>query len=216
MAGFKYAKGPKDVWRFPIASATTIVEGSAVTLTTGVGVVNYDASDFDDPILGFAAEASANGETEIAVYCNPETIFKLETRKVYTATGGSTTTFVDDSLVPATNNLWKGGYLEVVTCAADSSQIGKMIPITASTGAGGTITFATQPAAFAAGDTAILHIGKLGIGEFGWDLVAADDDIDYDTSVGTGLVLVDADPANKITYWKIRQHLLAGHALAIG
>ena len=216
MAGFKYAKGPKDVWRFPIASATTIVEGSAVTLTTGVGVVNYDASDFDDPILGFAAEASANGETEIAVYCNPETIFKLETRKVYTATGGSTTTFVDDSLVPTTNDMWIGGYLEVVTCAADASQVGKMIPITDSTGGGGTLTFATQPAAFAAGDTAILHMGKLGIGEFGWDLVAADDDIDYDTSVGTGLVLVDADPANKITYWKIRQHLLAGHALAIG
>ena len=216
MAGFKYAKGPKDVWRFPIASATTIVEGSAVTFTTGVGVVNYDASDWDDPILGFAAEASANGETEIAVYCNPETIFKLETRKVYTATGGSTTTFVDSSLVPTTDNMWIGGYLEVVTCAADASQVGKMIPITDSTGGDGTLTFATQPAAFAAGDTAILHMGKLGIGEFGWDLVAADDDIDYDTAGGTGLVLVDADPANKITYWKIRQHLLAGHALAIG
>ena len=215
MAGFKYAKGPKDVMRFPIASATTIVEGSAVTLTTGVGVVNYDASDFDDPIIGFSAEASTNGETEIAVYCNPNTIFRLETRKAYTATGGSTTTFVDSSLVPTTNDLWKGGYLEVVTCAADSSQIGKMIPITASTGASGTITFATQPAAFAAGDTAILHIGKLAIGEYGWDLVAADDDVDYDSDTGTGLILVDADPERKVTYWKIRQHKFAPYTLVI-
>jgi len=93
--------------------------------------------------------------------------------------------------------------------------VGKMIPITDSTGTGGTITFDTQPAAFASNDTAKLHMGPLGVGEFGWDLVADDDDIDYNTSVGTGIVLVGADPEHKLTLWRIRQHKYAGHALTV-
>lgn len=213
---FIYAKGPEGATKHYIANTTAIAKGTPVTLTTGTGVVQYNATDWDDPILGFMASAHASGDgTECWVHDNPETIFSLRTTKVYTATAGSATTFVDDSLLPATNNLFKGGVLEVVTCAADSGLIGKKIPITASTGAGGTITFGTQPAAFAAGDTAKIHLGPLAVGEYGWDLNATWDDIDLDTSGGTGLVLVGADPDRGVTYWKIRQHLLAGYVLTI-
>ena len=153
------------------------------------------ATDFDAPAIGVAANAhAANSGTGIKVITNPDAVFALESTNIITATGGSTTTFVVNGLLPATNDLWNGGMLKVVSCAADPSMNGKMIPITDSTGIGGTLTFATQQAAFAANDTAYLCPGPLAIGEFGWDLTADATDVDWDTSGGEALKLVDVAP----------------------
>lgn len=152
------------------------------------------------------ATAGRQSGTEIKVSASPTAVYELRTTNIITATGGSTTTFVVTGLLPQTNDLWIGGRLEVVTCAADSSLVGAMLPITDSTGATGTLTFATQIAAFAANDTAYLHPGPLAIGEYGWDLTGDGTDVDWDTSGGEALQLVDAQPELKKSFWKLRLH----------
>lgn len=203
-----------------IPTATAIELGEIVLFTPGTGVAAVAGTEFNDPAIGVAMEAhdgSTAGRqsgTEIKVSVSPTAVYSLRTTFTLTATGGSTTTFVDSTLLPATDNLWIGGYLEVVTCAADSSMVGKMIPITDSTGTGGTLTFATQKAAFASGDTAYLHPGPLAIGEYGWDLDANGTDVDVTTSGGEALQLVDVDPVNKRSYWKLRLHQFGNDAAA--
>lgn len=203
----------------PIATGTAIQRGELVKFTPGTGVVAVAGTDFDDPAIGVALEehdGSSEGQTgtTIKVETSPEAVYELRTTFTLTATGGSTTTFVDSTLLPQTDNLWIGSYLEVVTCAADSDQVGKMIKVTDSTGATGTLTFATQPAAFASGDTAYLHAGPLAIGEYGWDLDANGTDVDITLSGGEALVLVASDAKNKKSYWKLRLHQFGNDAAA--
>jgi hypothetical protein len=191
----------------PIPTATAIDQGEIVLFTPGTGVAVLADQDQDDPAIGAAINAhAANSGTEIKVSVSPTAVYAHKCNNIITATGGSTTTFVVAGLLPQTDNLWIGGYLEVVTCAADSSLVGKRIPITDSTGATGTLTFSAQVAAFAAGDTAKLCPGPLAIGEKGWDLDADHLNIDWDTSGGEQLVLVDADPANMTAYFMLRLH----------
>lgn len=227
MAYFKWAydlSGNKtpQIKPFYIAASTAIELGEIVKFTPGTGIQAVAGTDFDDPAIGVAMEAhdgSTAGRqsgTEIKVSVSPTAVYKLRTTFTLTATGGSTTTFIDSTLLPATDNLWIGGYLEVVSCAADSSLNGKMIKISDSTGTGGTITFATQSAAFAAGDTAYLHPGPLAIGEYGWDLDSNGTDVDVTTSGGEALILVDVDPVNKHSYWMLRLHQFGNDAAAKG
>jgi hypothetical protein len=225
MAYFKFAKNtgnrtspPK---MFPIATATAIEKGEIVLFTPGTGIAAVAGTDFDDPAIGVAAEAhdgsTADGRqtgTEIKVYADPNDVFELRTTFTLTATGGSTTTFVDSTLLPQTNNLWKDGYLEIVSCAADSSLNGTMHKISSSTGATGTITVPTLPAALAAGDTAYIHPGRYAVGEYGWDLNSDGTDVDITTSGGEALQLWDVDPANKKSFWKLRLHQLGNDAAA--
>lgn len=221
MAYFKYAYGPLNIQELPIAAGTAIERGEIVLFTPATGVAAVAGTDFDDPAIGVAVEAhdgSTAGRqsgTVIKVSTHPDTVYSLRHSDLATATGGSTTTFVDSSILPTTDNIWIGGYLQVVSCAADASQNGRMIPITDSTGTGGTITVATQPAAFAAGDTAILHMGKLGIGEYGWDLTSDGTDIDYDTNGGEAIVLVDTDAERGLTFWKLRLSQFGDHPVAL-
>lgn len=192
---------------FVIPTATAIEEGEIVLHTPGTGIAVVAGQDFDDPAIGAAINAHpANSGTEIKVSSSPTAVYAHKCGNIITATGGSTTTFVVAGLLPQTDNLWIGGMLEIVTCAADASLIGKRIPITDSTGATGTLTFAAQAAAFAAGDTARLCPGPLAIGEFGWDLDADGMNVDWDTSGGEALKLVDADPANMTAYFMLRLH----------
>jgi|GEM_PF-1579456 len=216
MAYFKFAyddASPTEILKpFPIATGTVIEKGEIVLATPAVGIAAVAGTDFDDPAMGVASErhngVSAGREVgvEIKVSCSPTAVFALRTTNIITATGGSATTFVVAGLLPTTDNLWIGGRLEVVTCAADPSLAGAMIPITDSTGSGGTITFATQTAAFASGDTAYLHPGPLAIGSYGWDLTSDGTDVDWDTSGGEVLQLVDAQPELKLSFWKLRLH----------
>lgn len=223
---FKPAKSATGIYspiaeEFPIATGTAIERGEIVLLTPAVGIAAVAGTDFDDPAFGVAAE-DHNGSTagrqvglKIKVYTDPNLIYSLRNDNIITATGGSATTFVVAGLLPATDNLWIGGMLEVVTCAADATMIGKRIPITGSTGTGGTLTFPTQTAAFASGDTAKLCPGKLAVGLLGWDLTSDGTDVDWDTSGGEALQLVGSDPTNMISYWKIRLHQMGNSTLAI-
>jgi hypothetical protein len=214
MPGFTWAydlNGAKTpiIKPFYIPTATAIEEGELVDFTPGTGIVALGANgtDFDGPFIGAAVHAHpANSGTMIKVSASPTAVYAHKCGNIITATGGSTTTFVVAGLLPQTNGLWVGGMLEVVTCAADPSMVGRRIPITDSTGATGTLTFSTQPAAFAAGDTARLCPGLLAIGEYGWDLDADGMNVDWDTSGGEALVLVDVDPANMTAYFMARLH----------
>lgn len=212
MPGFEWAydlNGSKVpiVKPFVIPTATAIEQGEMVLFTPGTGIAVVAGQDFDDPAMGAAINAhEANSGTEIKVSASPTAVYRHKSNNIITATGGSTTTFVVAGLLPQTNDLWIGGFLEVVTCAADSSLVGKRIKITDSTGATGTLTFAAQAAAFAAGDTARLCPGPLAIGEYGWDLDADGMNVDWDTSGGEALKLVDVDPANMISFWMLRLH----------
>jgi len=225
MAYFKWARdlsGNKtpQIMELPIASAGVVEKGECVLFTPGTGVASVVGTDFDHAWLGVAME-DHDGTTDgrqsgelIKVSVSPTAVYKLKSTAVITATGGSTSTFVVSGLLPQTDNLWIGSYLEVKTCAADSSLVGEMIPITDSTGSTGRLTFATQKSAFAAGDTAVLHPGKLAIGEYGWDLVSGNCDIDLDTSGGEAIILVDADPERKYSYWMARLSQFGNDAAA--
>jgi len=220
MAGFYWAKdlnGSKvpNIQPLPIPTATAIEQGEIVLFTPGTGVAVLADQDQDDPAIGAAINAhAANSGTEIKVSTSPTAVYGHKCDNIITATGGSTTTFVVAGLLPQTDNLWIGGRLEVVTCAADSSLVGKKISITDSTGNTGTITFGAQTAAFAAGDTAKLCPGPLAIGEHGWDLDANSMNIDWDTNGGEQLLLVDADPANMTAYFMLRLHQFGNDAAA--
>jgi hypothetical protein len=201
---------------FVIPTATAIEQGEIVLHTPGTGIATVSGTDFDDPAIGVAVNAhAANSGTEIKISASPTAVYRHGCGNIITATGGSTTTFVVSGLLPQTDNLWIGGYLEVVTCAADSTMVGKRIKITDSTGSSGTLTFATQPAAFASGDTARLCPGSLAIGEYGWDLDGDGMNVDWDTSGGEALVLVDADPANMVSFWMLRLHQLGNGPAAL-
>jgi len=221
MSGFNYAyslDGSKELNKpFFIPTATVIEKGEIVKFTPGTGIVVATGTDFDDPHLGAAINAhAANSGTELKVSCAPASVFAHKSSNIITATGGSTTTFVVSGLLPVTDDIWIGGYLEVVTCAADSSLVGKKIPITDSTGSGGTITFAAQTAAFASGDTARICPGSRAIGIYSWDIDSDGMNVDWDASgAGEGLQLVDVDPANMTTYWKLRLHQFGNGPAAI-
>jgi len=211
------------IMELPIATTTAILDGQAVGFTPGTGVIAYaDPVDADDPIFGIATEAH-DGSTAgrqsgsvIKIAVPPVGMVFKSVAPLITATGGSTTTFVDSNLVPATDNIWIGGYLQVVTCAADSTMIGKRIKITDSTGSGGTITFDTQNAAFASGDTAKLCPGLLALTIHTWDLDSTGSRIDYQTAAaGEAVELVDADPANMVAYFKLRLNHFADYDRAI-
>lgn len=221
MSGFIVSKsigGNFKVQTLPIAAATAIEKGELVKFTPGTGVQAVAGTDLDDPSIGVSLEehdGSSDGQTgtEIKVVTGPNTVIGLKSTEAQTLTGGSTTTVVISGLLPQTDNLWIGGYVEVVSCAS-GIPAGTMIKITDSTGSSGTLTIPTQSSAFASGDTVRLHPGKLAIGEYGWDLNSDGMDIDYTSSGGEGLVLYDADPVNKMAYFMLRLHQFGNDAAA--
>jgi hypothetical protein len=229
MAGFKWVKdlvtGNTEILQpFYIPTGTAIEKGEVVKFTAGTGIAAVGDSDQDDPVLGVATEphdGATTGRqtgTEIKVSCSPTACFKVPSSKVITATGGSATTFVDSNLRPASDDIFNGGYIQVVTCAADtaSSTVGKMIKITDYTGSGGTITFATQPYAFASGDTVRLWPGPLAVTTYSHNLTSDGTDIDWEqTAAGEALQIVDADPINKHLVIKFRLHKFAGGPAAL-
>ena len=201
MAGFKYAgdlNGHKRklVRDYLIPTATAVDAGEPVQFTQGTGVITIaQASDFDDYILGVATAAhAANSGTSIELTYSPTAIYVYHASKTYTATGGSTTTIVDSSLLPQTDNFWIGGAVKIVSCAADSSLNGKVISITDSDGGDGSLTFATQAAAFAAGDTFQLCLGKYAENHLGYDLSADSLHPDFDADGGATLRFLYAEP----------------------
>jgi hypothetical protein len=226
MAYFKFLKNKANTVGNPrpyaIATGTAIEKGEVVKLVNGLVVAIGDA-DQDDPYLGVAAEAhdgaTADGRQtglEILIYDDPADIFSLHTTTVQTLTGGSTTTAVFSGLLPATDDIWNGGMIEIVTCAADSSLVGRKVSISDHTGSGGTLTLAeTLPAALASGDTIKLCPGNRAKGHYAWDLNSDGTDIDVDaTGAGEALYCEGADPANFNVFFRLRLHQRGNDAAA--
>jgi hypothetical protein len=206
-----------QIKEIPIPTATAIELGEMVLFTPGTGVAVVAGVDFDDPALGAAMqEHAANSGESIKVSVSPTAVYALKPRVAITATGGSTTTFVDANILPAINDYFNGGYIEIVTCAADPSLVGRKLKIKDFTGAGGTITLdEALPVAIAAGDTAYLCPGPYAIGAYGWDLNADGTDINWESSGGEALQVVDVDPETFIVFVKLRLHQFGDGPLAI-
>lgn len=217
MKGFNWAydlNGQKNaiVKKYVIPDATAIERGEPVDFTQGTGVIVLAGpTDLDDPILGVSLneKATSDGLVELEVSSSPTAVYAYKAQDAYTATGGSTTTFVDSSLVPQTDNFWKGGAIKIVSCAADSSLNGRVVRIASSTGATGTLTLEeTLPAALASGDTAYLCLGKYAHNHLGYDLTADAMHPDFDADGGNVLRLVDTDPVNMTMFFAFDRHVV--------
>ena len=201
MGGFTWAGDLNDkhilIRKFYIPTATEIEKGEPVRFTQGTGIVVLsDATNLQAAILGVANAAhAANSGTELEVSCSPTAIYKYKASKAYTLTGGSTTTAVDDSLLPDEADTFNGGAIQIVTCAADSSLIGRIVKITDFAGADGTLTLGeTLPAALASGDTIYICPGNL-MNEFlGWDLSSDSMHPDFDTEGSNVLKFLYSNP----------------------
>lgn len=209
---------------YRIATGTAIEKGEVVKLVNGF-VVAIGDTDQDDPILGVAAEVHDGATvdlrqtgTEILVYDDPNDVFALFHNTTYTLTGGSTTTAVISTLLPAVDDRFNGGYIKIVTCAADSTLVGRKVKISDHTGSGGTLTLAeTLGAALASGDTIKLIPGAQGMkGNFAYNLNTDGTDLDFtDSSAGEAIVVEGADPENFLLYVKFRLHQRGNHPIAI-
>jgi hypothetical protein len=203
MKGFVWAgdfNGHKNalVKKFYVPDATAIEKGEPVRFTQGTGIVTLsDHADFQDAILGVSmTEKAANdGVTEIEVSYSPTAIYKYKAAKAYTLTGGSTTTAVDDSLLPDEADTFNNGSIQIVTCAADSTLIGRIVKVTDYDGADGTLTLGeTLPAVLAAGDTIMICPGNMMEGFLGWDLTSDSMHPDFDTEGSNVLKFLYANP----------------------
>lgn len=184
--------------KYYVPDATAIEKGEPVRFTQGTGIVVLnDTANFQDAILGVSLneKAAGDGTTWIEVSISPTAIYKYRAAKAYTLTGGSTTTAVDDSLLPDEADTFNGGAIQIVTCAADSSLIGRRVGITDYAATDGTLTLAeTLPAALAAGDTIYICPGYMMDGFLGWDLSSDSMHPDFDTEGSSVLKLLYSNP----------------------
>jgi len=209
MKGFNWAgdlNGQKNplVRKFYIPTATVIEKGEPVRFTPGTGIVVLDdPTDLQDAILGVSMqEHAANSGTTLEVSYSPTAIYKYVAAKAYTLTGGSTTTAVDDSLLPDEADTFNGGSIKIITCAADSSLVGRIVKITDYAATDGTITLAeTLPAALAAGDTIYICPGNMMEGFLGWDLSADAMHPDFDTEGSNVLKFLYSNPETLEMYF---------------
>lgn len=214
MGGFIWAgdlNGQKNplIRKVYIPTATAIERGEPINYTPGTGaIVLAGPGDFDDPIDGVATVAhAANSGTQLEISYSPTAIYKYRADKVYTLTGGSTTTAVDSSIVPQTDNFWIGGAIEIVTCAADATLKGKIVKISDSTGATGSLALAeTLPAALAAGDTIRLCPGYMAERYLGYDLDSDAMNPDYDAIGGNVLRILYSNPETMETFFVFERH----------
>ena len=198
MGGFKWCgdlNGHKNpiIRKIYIPTTTVIERGEPVSYTQGTGaIVLAGPTDFDDPIYGVAVAAhAANSGTELEVSVSPTALYTYKAAKTYTMTGGSTTTCVDSSLLPQTDDFWIGGAIKIVNCVADSTLNGRVFKISDSTGSTGTLTLdETLPAALASGDTYQLCPGYMALNYLGYDLDSDAMNPDYDANGGNVLRIV--------------------------
>lgn len=198
-SGNKAGHKTPNIRKCHVPDATAIEKGEPIIYTAGTGVAVIAApTDFDDPIYGVSMieKAANDGVTEIDVAeASPYDIFKYKCTKEYTLTGGSTTTAVDSSIVPQTDDFWIGGAIRITACAADASLVGRIVKISDSTGATGTLTLAeTLPAALASGDKIQLCPGYMAHDYLGYDLDSDSMNPDWDAIGGNVLRIYDTNP----------------------
>ena len=215
MKGFNWAgdfNGHKNaiVRKMYVPNGTTIEKGEPVIYVQGTGVSPIvQPTDFDDPIDGVSLveKIAGDGKERIDVSVSPTAIYKYRAGKTYDLTGGSTQTAVIAGLLPATDHFWKGGAVQIVSCAADPSLNGRIVKITDSTGATGTLTLAeTLPAALAAADTVYLCPGFMAGGYLGFDLDADSMHPDYEADGGNVLRILYSNPDTMETFFVFERH----------
>lgn len=203
MKGFKWTKdfnGHPNVIEdtYYVPDATAIEKGEPVNFTQGTGIIVLAApTTLAARITGVSTlEKVANdGVTSLTVSNSPTAVYKYHCNKAYTLTGGSTTTAVESSLQPNTDDVWIGGAIEIVTCAADSDLIGRHVTITDSDEGTGTLTLAeTLPAALASGDTIHLCPGYMLKDSVVFDLTSDSMDVDFDSDGGSVMRIVGSNP----------------------
>lgn len=217
MKGFQWAydlNGQKNeiIKKVPVPDATAIEDGEPVQFTQGTGIiVHAGPTDLDDPVFGISRneKAANDGQTELEVSVSPSAVYKYQPSLAFTATGGSTTTFVDSSLLPQVNNFWKGGAIKIVSCAANPSLNGRIVRISASTGASGTLTLAeTLPSALASGDTAYLCLGEYAQDYLGYDLTSDAMNVDFDANGGNVLRFIESNPETMDMFFKFERSVV--------
>lgn len=216
MKGFNWAydlNGQKNplIKKFVVPNATAIENGEPVGFTQGTGVIVLAGpTDLDDPILGVSMneKAASDGQVQLEVSVSPSAVYSYKAAKAYTATGGSTTTFTDSSLLPQTDNFWKGGAIKIISCAADPELNGRVVKIASSTGATGVLTLAeTLPAALASGDTAYLCLGEYAENHLGYDLDSTAMHPDFDADGGNVLRFLHSNPATMTMFFKFERNV---------
>lgn len=216
MKGFNWAgdlNGHKNaiVRKVAVPDATAIEKGEPIDFTQGTGIIVLAGpTDFDDPIYGVSMEEKAanDGKLFIDVSISPTAIYKYKAIKEYTLTGGSTTTAIDSSLVPQTDNFWIGGAIQIVSCAANSTLNGRIVKIADSTGATGVLTLAeTLPSALAANDTIKLCLGYMADNYLGYDLDSDAMNPDFDAIGGNVLRYLYSNPDTMEMFFTFEKHL---------
>jgi hypothetical protein len=205
MKGFTWCgdlNGSKNmiVDEYYVPDATAIEKGEPVRFTQGTGIVVLaDPTNLQDRILGVSLleKVASDGVTMLPVSISPTAKYTYKCNKAYTLTGGSTTTAVDSSLLPDTADVWIGGAIQIVTCAADSSLVGRIVKISDSATSGVLTLAETLPAALASGDTIYLCPGYMLKDYLLYSLSSDSMDIDYDqASTGSVVRIVSSDPDN--------------------
>jgi hypothetical protein len=181
-----------------IASNTAIEKGELTKKHNGL-IVSYTNGNFYDPVAGVAAEDHDGTTTgrqtgnEIKIFDHHDDVFSYIPRELITATGGSTTTFVDTNLKFNDDEL-NGGFIIIVSCAASSTMNNRMIHINDYTASTGTITLSeTLPYTLSSGDTAYLCPGKQATGWKNWGL----------NSDGTGINWEDDNDGESIEFFDV-------------
>lgn len=202
-------------------ASLTARKGSLLTNTAAAECPSLMTTDDGTvPGLFIADHAIASTDTEASFSClapNMEIeadISEILNKTALTATGGSGTTFVDDSLCGIPNDALIGGTIKVLTMASGDSDIGDVLPITDFNGTTGTITFASVGSTgFAAGDTAqLLTVGQRMIGcwQIGIDGTYADSLVLDQGSAGDGggdfFRVTRVDPSGKFVIGFIRSN----------
>lgn len=145
---------------YDIAENTAIKEGQLVKLTDGL--VTAAAAGETGAVLGIAAENHSGSADALDNRANGKKIMVIDDRDVVmqcaapqiTAASGTATTIVASTLATFTDNDFKGGYVKLISKAAESTNtdaIGQMRRITGSTASSKTFTVESGGAA-SAGD----------------------------------------------------------------
>jgi hypothetical protein len=214
-AGFRWAgdlNGQKNplIRKLQIPTATVIEKGEPIQFTPGTGVIVHAAPA--NMVLGIAGVATAahaaNSGTELEVSTSPTAIYSHKASKAYTLTGGSTSNATIATLVTDTASVWKGGSIKIVTCAANSALIGRVVKIAAHATSGVLTLAETLESALAAGDTVMLCPGPFAYGSF-WSLNSDAMAPDYvQSNQGKVCKLVGSNPETLETQWFFESRLV--------
>ncbi len=156
---FKKINSPHKIKTFPISNLV-VQKGALVTYVPGADSVSLFTIDTGVPVLGIAQETTTTASTTIQVdVCLTGNMLEGDVDEIVdgttlTATGGSSTTFVDSSFVAGNDDILIGARFEVLSMASGDKPVGTVLTATGYTSATGTIQFASLGATgFAIGDT---------------------------------------------------------------